>query len=56
MRLASGVLGKRMHLHDATLSVQHTERKRAAHHGRTEHDVRLDVRPILPFRLAARGA
>ena len=40
LRLASGVLGKRMHLHDATLSVQHTERQRAAHHGRTEHDVR----------------
>ena len=39
LRLASGVLGKRMHLHDATLSVQHTERQRAAHHGRTEHDV-----------------
>ena len=39
LSLASGVLGKRMHLHDATLSVQHTERQRAAHHGRTEHDV-----------------
>ena len=38
-----------MYLHDGMLSVQHTERQRAAHHGRTEHDV-WRANPAVPAR------